>query len=135
MPVKPLLNKAATIQVVVALGGVHPQKIRVVVGIHTDTVLCGIAAFECQGIITAICGHITAAFQQAAVIGVIPQSIDNIIKLSLESIAFQFLAVVEPCGVEVPPVAVKVGTEIADTAGLHSKLLTLGIAIADFLRC
>jgi len=43
--------------------------------------------------------------------------------------------VVEPCGVEVLSVAVKVGTEIANAAGLHSELLTLGVAIADFLRC
>ena len=133
MTIKPLFDKAATIQVVVALGGVHPQKIGVVVRIYTDTVLRGIAALECQSIITAICSHVRAAFQQATVIGVIPQRIDNFIELHLKGIAFQFLAVIEPCGVEVLSVAVKVCPEVANAAGLHRELLTLGITIADLL--
>ena len=103
------------------------------VRIYTDTVLRGIAALECQSIITAICGHVRAAFQQAAVIGVVPQRTDNFIELHLKSIAFQFLAVIEPCGVEVLSVAVKVCPEVANTTGLHRELLTLGIAIANLL--
>ena len=70
--------------------------------------------------------------QDSTVLFILPERIDDFIELCSEVIGFQAVPEIKEGGIESSAIAAKVGPEVSDETGLHTDLLTLGVAVGLF---
>lgn len=98
MPVKPFLHIAVTVKVVIVPCGIASEQESVFLRIGSETVLCAIVPLKSTyGITPCKSPHIIAVVQKPFVL---PQFIDNRVKLRLKFVRFPLRPVVKPCGVK-----------------------------------
>ena len=80
VPVQPHLLVAEDIEVVIANGRIEPQQVGIVAGADAECILGGvISGHGALRLGTAICHHPASTGEDAVVIGIVPQCVDNLV--------------------------------------------------------
>ena len=134
MAIQPVSLEAVAVQVVLALVGIKPEH----EGVGRS--ICPKAKFPIIPVIAfwvavAELGQAAAILQDASILIVKTQSIDDLVEFIFEILRFQIVPVTCPRGEKGLSVAVQIAAQMADAAGLSFNLTALGIAVHPLLRC
>ena len=114
--IEPVPAIAIAVQVVFAPVRVQAQKVGILFGIHTNAIVARLLLHPALGCAIAVLGKRPTVMKNVAFL---TQRVDDFVKLCLELIGFQLLAIILPAAEKAVAVRVHIGSQMSYKTALH----------------